>query len=119
MDAPVAGGAVLFRAKVIDRAQDPHRLVISGPEAGVRPRDRRGARRQECDGERARIGPFEADLLDVSATGARMRVNHGYACGDYVEIEVRGSRSAGYVVDSQIDGPCDRRVVRVAFGERP
>jgi len=98
-----ARGALLFDCDVLERRAEPCELLVSMP-SDVRVSERRMSPRQAFEPpEPAQLDGSRAELLDLSAFGARVRKKPAPAKGQRVLLSeaTRVGSVAGWVLDSE------------------
>jgi len=111
-EATCPGGALIFRAKVLDRSCEDHTICLERPSE-VRKIDRREHRRwPEFAGMRLEIEGCDGRILDLAAGGIRVRSACRTGKGDRVKIELPwGETVFGWVLSREGEE------VRVRFEE--
>ncbi|MBI1757212.1 MAG: hypothetical protein HYR64_08920 [Fimbriimonas ginsengisoli] len=109
VEAPCDGGVVLFRAKVKHIDEDGLRIR---PPRGLRRHERRQERRlAQLRDRTVLLDGKAAQLLDMSAGGARLRGERVPQIGMRTHLEIDGTAHAAWIIGAE-DG-----AVRVRFEE--
>lgn len=121
VQAPTDDGVLTFRASVIERDSDTHEFTLAVPTR-VRQIDRRSEPRDHTvAGQPALVNGSAAELLDLSASGAKLMTKSSVEPGDTVQIELpSGFGSAmGWILEVTtvaLDGKlCS--TIRIAFDQ--
>jgi c-di-GMP-binding flagellar brake protein YcgR len=118
VEAPVTNGVYLFKTEVISISEEDHELTIAPPESGAVPLNRREEPRLEHP-EIVRMDGAPAQLVNLSAHGARLRTHLRYQRGDRARLDLGGSIIYGWVLDVWPTklGDAFQEEVRVRFEE--
>lgn len=118
VDAPVEGGALLFRTKVLSRDARTHLVTIGLPER-LHLTERREARRLRAQDLECQINGVRGRVLNHSAEGALILSSAKLAAGDLVIVQVGERGVRGDVLDSLYEafGDIMGGLTRVRFHE--
>lgn len=114
---PVPDGLVTFRTYVVSRDSDDHTLRLAKP-THYRLVDRRAELRStQVAGQAAVVNGSGAELVNLSAGGARVRTPLSLRAGERVEVKIGEGACFGWALESIPDvlGTLPARSVRVRF----
>lgn len=99
VDAPVEGGALLFRTKILARDPRTHLYTIGLPDQLHRA-ERRETRRTREELRSATLNGSPARILNFSSEGALVLSGIKLDNGDLTSLEVNGQTILGFCLDS-------------------
>lgn len=122
IEAATNQGIVLFRSRVVEREEATHDLVIERPKE-ISHVDRRDAARFPCNDMEVtvKLDGLSAQLIDLSAKGAKLRTRCEYKKGERVSIEFpwQSTEIGAWVIDIASAGLGENAcsVLRIVFEE--
>ncbi|MEQ1822755.1 MAG: flagellar brake protein [Fimbriimonadaceae bacterium] len=117
IEAPISQGVYLFKTSIQARDEETHELTLAVP-SGLHATNRRNEPRIVSD-EKVYLDSEPANLADISTFGARVFTNRRCHIGERIQVELRGMRIYGWVLDFAPTrvGETYREAVRVRFEE--
>ncbi|MBL8049151.1 MAG: flagellar brake domain-containing protein [Chthonomonas sp.] len=118
VDAPVEGGAMLFRTKILSRDAATHQYTIGLPERLHRT-ERREQRRRALEPIDCRLNGMPGRVLNHSREGALILSGLKLENGDLVIVQVGDQQVTGYALDSVYEafGDVMGGLTRIRFQE--
>jgi len=105
VEAPHSGGARIFKTEILERLEDPPRLLIRKPRHIMTTDRRSSPRRRDPEDKPFWVENEEAKILDISERGVRVASGREFLRGERVKMQVAGQKAVyGWVVECKPNG---------------
>ncbi len=118
-ECPTDCGVLLFRTKVVSRNAETHEFTLEKPK-NLEARERRATKRAKISGLKIAIEELDADLVDISESGAKAVLSRRLTHGERVGVKLPWLEEPVYaaVLDTQVEDARGHYSARMVF-ERP